>query len=51
MASKGSLCSQEQATGPCLEPDEFCPHPQTLFPSDPLQDCTLPYVVFILHIF
>jgi hypothetical protein len=29
------LSSHEEATDPCLEPDEYSPHPYTLFPHDP----------------
>jgi hypothetical protein len=29
-----SPCSQEPATCPYLEPNEYNPHPQTLFPED-----------------
>jgi hypothetical protein len=29
-----SPCSQEPATCPYPEPNEFNPHPQTLFPQD-----------------
>jgi hypothetical protein len=33
MEPEGSLsCSQEPATGPYTESDEFIPHHQTLFP-------------------
>jgi hypothetical protein len=49
MEPEGSLpCSQKLATCPYPEPNEFNPHPQTLFPQDPSQCYPLIYAEVFL---